>query len=1268
MEADRKREQLEWRGIFNPADLKKAEAIAADAKVIETNQYYYYSGLRRYLNVKGKNIAISARQEPKTLGSTFNNTWYECDACRQNRRCYHAAAMMMVLERQNGPWTVYESDSEYKRRKEDEDFQRRKNEDIQKRKKDGLNEIPALDAFQDRKNEGPILFDLEKILSEYKTTPAAVKRIQSAKERMWNYGTGGTTCTQLRMGKKVLTFGKSFSNDFYESRVWGTLDSTGKLNWYETFSEKPNRYTSIYMPASEIPENRITPDKVLNEYVLATIWDVWNVADREGKEKVTDSGAETFFKSIREMREQGARKEINKTEKPKKKENVELLPRIVVEEGSPQLSFKIGVTGSRKYIVKNCYDLITSVGKEQEYVLGKRESIDFSKQTFTPQSLVLFDYIGRNKADSFGGVYQVTLKHSRLDNFYDMYQDGVCELLDKTNGIKDELVRVNHMDIRFKLTADRLADARGKFMGVVVTGFVPVRIPGSSYNYVLDRTGLSRITQQEEQVFAPFRKVADAAGYFRFQVGTDRLQEFYYRVLPGLMENPFVEFVDNCADEAANYLPPEPIFNFYLDLEQKVLKIHGKVAYGEREYDVVPIPKGQTFSEYHDVEQEMRVSEVLHRWAPNYDPEGKSFSKAITDDSLYELLLAGIPELEYYGRVHGNSELRACRVISQPQVHVGISVDTDGLLNISVTSKDLSSRELLDLYNSYVKKKRYYRLKSGDYIDLTQEEQLGELGEFLEQMDLVPMDVIKKKIQIPLYRALYLDRMLEEHDKIAASRDRTYRALIRNFKTVREAEYEVPESLEETLRPYQVYGYKWLKTLQAAGFSGILADEMGLGKTIQMISIFKEDHDEESKSRKGKKTEMQHLPSLVICPASLVYNWQEEVERFAPDLTCRVIAGTTAARKKIISEREDVDVFVTSYDLLKRDISVYEGLTFRNCVLDEAQYIKNSKSAAAKSVKLIKAEHRFALTGTPIENRLSELWSIFDFLMPGFLYNQGEFEKNYEIEITKHHDEEKTEKLKAMTSPFILRRKKEDVLKDLPAKLEEVRYARLSGEQQKIYDAQVVRMKEMLRGGELAGEEKIKIFAELMRIRQICCDPSLVFEKYLGESAKREACIELVKSAIEGGHRMLIFSQFVSMLNLLEEDLKKEGIEFYKIIGATPKEKRLQMVRDFNEGDVPVFLISLKAGGTGLNLTGADVVIHYDPWWNLAAQNQATDRAHRIGQTRQVTVFKLILRDTIEERIMKLQDAKQDLAEAILEGKSESLLSLSNEELMALLG
>lgn len=287
--------------------------------------------------------------------------------------------------------------------------------------------------------------------------------------------------------------------------------------------------------------------------------------------------------------------------------------------------------------------------------------------------------------------------------------------------------------------------------------------------------------------------------------------------------------------------------------------------------------------------------------------------------------------------------------------------------------------------------------------------------------------------------------------------------------------------------------------------------------------------------------------------------------------------------------------------------------------------------------------------------------------MPGFLYSAHEFDNKLGTPITKFQDEAATEKLKKMTAPFLLRRRKEDVLKDLPEKLEEVRYVPISGEQQKLYDAEVLKLKgEILEGGATAGG-RVKVFAELTRIREICCDPSLLFENYDGESAKREAVLGLVHQAMDGGHRMLLFSQFTSMLALLEQDLVREKIPYFLLTGSTPKEKRIQLVHQFNEGDVPVFLISLKAGGTGLNLTGADVVIHYDPWWNLAAQNQATDRTHRIGQTKQVTVYRMIMKGTIEEKILQLQETKRDLAESVLSGDAASLSSLTPEELLALL-
>jgi SNF2 family DNA or RNA helicase len=607
------------------------------------------------------------------------------------------------------------------------------------------------------------------------------------------------------------------------------------------------------------------------------------------------------------------------------------------------------------------------------------------------------------------------------------------------------------------------------------------------------------------------------------------------------------------------------------------------------------------------------------------------------------------------GEVHCTDRFKSRSIRRNVKISVGVSVKSE-IMDLEISADSLSTQELLDILNSYRLKKKYHRLKNGDFVDIT-DESIAELSSMMDTMHISPKEFAKGKMHLPLYRAIYLDKMLESCQEIYASRDHVFRNLVKNFKTVGDSDYELPDSLKKVLRNYQKYGYKWLRVLTENHFGGILADDMGLGKTAQVISVLLATKEETDK------------PSLIVCPASLVYNWQAEFAKFAPEMTTMIIAGSQPERKELLENSGSSDVLITSYDLLKRDIAEYEGMEFEYQVIDEAQYIKTHTTAAAKSVKVINASHKLALTGTPIENRLSELWSIFDYLMPGFLYSYDVFKKELETPIVKLKDEEATKRLKRMVSPFILRRLKRDVLKDLPEKLEELQYAHMEETQQQLYDAQVAHMKEMLakQDEESFKKNKIQILAELTRIRQICCDPSLMVSNYKGESAKRSACMELVESAIEGEHKMLIFSQFTSMLELLANDLTAAGIRYYTITGATAKEKRVEMVNAFNTDDVPVFLISLKAGGTGLNLTGADLVIHYDPWWNVAAQNQATDRAHRIGQTKVVSVYKLIVKNSIEEKIVKMQQEKADLADTILSGESGNVVNMTKDDLLDLL-
>jgi len=404
----------------------------------------------------------------------------------------------------------------------------------------------------------------------------------------------------------------------------------------------------------------------------------------------------------------------------------------------------------------------------------------------------------------------------------------------------------------------------------------------------------------------------------------------------------------------------------------------------------------------------------------------------------------------------------------------------------------------------------------------------------------------------------------------------------------------------------------------------------------------------------------------VVCPASLVYNWESECRRFAPSIPCCVMRGSEHERRQRLESNPGL--IITSYDQLRRDIAFYRDRQFDCCVLDEAQYIRNAETKAAKAVKQICAAHRFALTGTPIENRLSDLWSIFDFIMPGYLFKKQEFRSRLE-QPAVDGSEEAREQLTRLTAPFVLRRKKSEVLKELPDKQETVVYVEMTQQQRRLYAAQEQALRITLQntGDAEFLHQKIEYLAALTRLRQICCTPELYLENYSGGSGKADACLELLTEGAESGHKTLVFSQFTSMLELLIERAEQAGLRWLYLSGKNIGEQRRDMVEKFQSGDYSVFFISLKAGGTGLNLTAADRVLHFDPWWNIAAEEQASDRTHRIGQKNKVLVTKLVCKDTVEERIIALQERKRALSDLVMEDESVRTASLDRSALLQLL-
>lgn len=966
----------------------------------------------------------------------------------------------------------------------------------------------------------------------------------------------------------------------------------------------------------------------------------------------------------------GLREEQNGMETGSEKLRLEV--RLAVVRQGLEASFRIG--NSKMYVIKNLGEFCENVRNCADETYGKATSFNHARSNFTEEAKLWIDFIIKAVKDDEqaverlrqSGYYYESRRNSdkaialygwRLDAFFDTASKAGTVEYDMGGREKKKYAplktRVKNPQIDVDISEIKL-DGTKEFHGVSVDIALPRMYSGVNADYYMEDGYMNRTDPGFSEKLGVLAE-QEENGHVTFRVGRNYLSTFYYNVLPRLKGIASVH--EHSAEKIRQYLTPEVKFAFYLDADAGEVFCRIFAVYAHREFSLVETMAQEAIAEpYRDAVKEGRVLGEVLEWMPYVDEERDALCTGQDEEGVYRVMTEGVDKLLQLGEVRCTDGFRSRRVVRRVKARVGVSV-SEGLLELEVSADGLEQKELVEILQSYRTKKRYHRLKDGSFVGL-EDASLGTVDELTKALSLSPADMIKGKMHLPLYRALYLDRMIAENDGLYSRRDAHFREMVKEFKTIDDSDFEEPASLSGILRNYQRDGFKWLRTLEEWNLGGILADDMGLGKTLQVIALLLSAKQEE---RSGT--------ALVIAPAALVYNWEEEIRRFAPELSVGVIAGSQEERREKIGQYDRFDVLVTSYDTLRRDAPFYEGKEFRYEIIDEAQYIKNHTTAAAKAVKIIKSRTRFALTGTPIENRLSELWSIFDYLMPGFLYGYEAFRAEIETPIVKNKDEDAVRRLQKMTGPFILRRLKENVLKDLPEKLEEIRYVRFEGEQKKLYDAQTLRMREMLAGQaeEDFNKNRFQVLAELTRLRQICCAPSLCFENYRGEAAKTDACVQLIRSAIDGGHRMLVFSQFTSMLEILEKEMDKEAVEYYVITGSTSKAERLRLVKEFNGGTVPVFFISLKAGGVGLNLTGADVVIHYDPWWNQAVQDQATDRAHRIGQTKKVTVYKLIAKNTIEEKIQKLQETKHDLADQIVGGGTGQFSGMSREDILALL-
>lgn len=933
---------------------------------------------------------------------------------------------------------------------------------------------------------------------------------------------------------------------------------------------------------------------------------------------------------------------------------------------------KIGT--NRMYVVKNLVKLVYDVRNENYVEYGVNLKFTHRLSAFTESSRQLYQLIERvilNLVPQYdypayhsGNNYRyVPLYHENLEDILMFFQG---QRIPFESGSVHVAPGNPPVTLQFK-------EQNG---GALLTLPDLHLFQGRNRIFLMDGSTIWCCTPEFSRAMAPLFSLQKSVD-FRTRTPTTYLSQKDYTafcrdILPVI--RPFVTLETGSLD-LAKYAPIEPEFSLYLRMpDRETLELTGSVRYREQSFDL--LKSTGTMESFRNREAEQELTNLLEQYfAPTIRstsaatalsalsqttaPEQPSTPQFLTDhccwaaegsDAIYQVVFEGLDKFSQKAQLYVDDTIRRIMHGATPTVSVGIGY-SGNLLDLDIQVGGMEPEEIQAVLSAYRLKKKYYRLKSGDFM-FTDQSPIETLAELSDGLGIKDKELASGQFQRESYRAMYLDNVLSSSQETKIRKNQGFRQLVDNIQDFSTGDTPLPQGLNAQLRSYQQEGYQWLSTLYRYGFGGILADDMGLGKTLQLITLMLR-----------QKETSEKFSALVVCPASLIYNWEREIQKFAPDLTTQVIAGSKSERTAQIQTAPQFHVSITSYDLLKRNIGDYENSTFDLCILDEAQYIKNAGTQVAKAVKSIQTGHRFALTGTPIENRLSDLWSIFDFLMPGYLYTYQKFKSELESPIIKSDDPQATERLSRMVTPFLLRRKKEDVLKDLPEKLEETIFVSMVPEQEKLYRAHLGRMQKEYQNKDAQAIKKsqIQILAEITRLRQLCCAPELCYENYTGGSGKVDAILELLENAVDAGHRVLVFSQFTALLELLIQRWGSRGHLY--LSGKDSKLRRREMVDAFQTGTVPVFFISLKAGGTGLNLTEADTVIHCDPWWNVAAQNQATDRAHRIGQDKVVNVMKIVAKDTIEERILTLQEKKSTLSDTIIEGEGVGDFHLDRETL-----
>ena len=898
--------------------------------------------------------------------------------------------------------------------------------------------------------------------------------------------------------------------------------------------------------------------------------------------------------------------------------------------GVPQFMLEAKIGNERYYVVKDFRILLENIESENEHTYGTKLHFIHTKNSFDKFSQSTFPFIKR-VINTMHQMYETNyrslmIEKDNLDEFYALFSAQTTA--DININFKEDCMRL-------KLQVSQ--EDNGYLIQLLLD---EPFLEGNEYFYHYQDTTLTRLTLTNKGQFQQLYKELLNDNLF---ITNDNYQEFLMYITSQFKAH--IEFV---GDEVR------------ISKYEKAIELYGDIEDGSLVFKMNVIKEdGMSENVFHPTFKKevslnaKKIEYILKDYGEVITKEPYNLELSMEDDRTFQFVNDVLPLLNEYCNIFVSERLKNLNTNKSISISIGVRIESE-LLKIDFDSVSCSAEEITDVLKAYKKKKKFYQLKSGEIISLTSKE-LDELDQLMDDLNLAPKDIQDSQVQMPMYNVFSLTNKIDQFENLNGKEADSFKALLTSFEQAHISELTIKPKYENILKEYQKYGVKWLMTLSQYGFGGILADDMGLGKTLQVIAYL------ESTYQKGKT-------SIVVCPASLMLNWQDELMKFSSTLKCICIYGNVEERKQQIQTCEAYDVVITTYDYLKRDGELYNHIHFECAVLDEAQYIKNHTTKAAKTAKNLHARVRFALTGTPIENSLAELWSIFDFLMPNYLYNYNYFKHRYESPIIRMNDKKKELALKQMTEPFLLRRRKQEVLHDLPDKIEKTLSFHFNKEEEQLYLANLSQAnKELQEYLHMQETNKVAMLKILLRLRQICCEPRVLYENISTISSKMKGCLEVIDSLKGTNKKVLLFSSFTSILDLLSEELNKKHISYLMLTGDVAKEERKVLTTKFQEGDVDVFLISLKAGGVGLNLTKAEAVIHYDPWWNLSAQNQATDRAHRIGQENEVQVFNLIMKNSIEEKILQLQQMKKGISDTFVENSKGSIATMSTKDILDLL-